>query len=351
MPRDLSKQVPLVTLNDGVQMPLLGFGTSGLRLAPGAPPDGTQNGAYQAIRHAIRCGYRFFDTAALYENEQLLGRALNDAMREGLVQRSELFVCTKLWNSAHKRRSVVRACRDSLRRLGLAYVDLYLIHWPCAYADCYEPEPGLALRQPADWINPRRSDTGRLAYSGTHFTETWLGMQDALEARLTRSIGLSNFNCAMIDQLYAMAGFKRAPSVNQVELHPYLSQPGLAAQARAKGILLNAYCPLGAPGAAWLPAGQPKVIEEPLIGELAAKRNKTAAQIILKYHLQRGVAPIPKSATPARIEENICLFDFELEAGELERMLALNRNMRYCVNTAGELIDDHPLYPFREPPL
>lgn len=344
MPVDMSKQVPMVTLNDGVEMPLLGFGTSGVQNAASGDQVKTDP-AYKAIIHAIKCGYRFFDTAALYQNEELVGLAVNDAINEGLVERRDLFICTKVWSTAHKRKSVMMACRDSLNKLRLDYVDLYLIHWPCAYADFYErPEP-----RPADkFINPRHEGTGKLEYSSTHFTETWLGMQDVRDAKLARSIGLSNFNHKMIDEIYAMDGFKYTPSVNQVELHPYLSQTKLAEYSRSKSIVLNAYCPLGAPGASWLPPNQPNVIEDPLIGKLAGKYGKSPAQIILKYHLKRGISPIPKSATPSRIEENIQLFDFELADEDLKQMLALDKGMRYCINTAGELIGDHPNYPFHE---
>lgn len=341
-------KVPMVRLSDGVQMPLLGFGTSGVK---SERMDKSQDAAYEAIKCAIRCGYRFFDTAALYQNEELVGSALNDAIAEKLVRRDELFICTKLWNTAHKRRSVIKACRESLARLKLDYVDLYLIHWPTAYADYYEPDkevPTEALENnELRWINPRFKDTGKLAYSDTHFTESWLGMEDVREAKLARSIGVSNFNHLMLDQIFAMDKLRFAPTVNQIELHPYLSQTKLVDYCKSKNVLVNAYCPLGAPGTPWLPAHLPNVIEDQTIKRLAKKYNKSPAQVILKYHLARGISPIPKSVTPHRILENFEIFDFELEAKDLNELLGLNRNIRYCINTAGEIIDDHPLYPFK----
>uniref|UniRef100_A0A6G1SG48 Aldo-keto reductase family 1 member B10 n=1 Tax=Aceria tosichella TaxID=561515 RepID=A0A6G1SG48_9ACAR len=331
-----TQSVPKVILNDGLQIPALGFGTSGVQLAD---QKNEAEAAYQAIRCAINCGYRFFDTAALYMNESSVGRAINDAIKEGQVTRDELVVCTKVWNTAHKRESVMRACRDSLARLQLDYVDIYLIHWPMAYAEISQ--------QPLDFdtINPKDASTNKLLYSDTHFLETWLGMEDTKEAGLVRSIGLSNFNHLMIDQILAMPGLRFKPSLLQVELHPYLSQAKLHKYCTSHGIILNAYCPLGAPGAEWT-ANQPKVIEDALIKEIAQRHQRSPAQIILRYHIERSIVPIPKSSTPARIRENFDVFDFSLSPTEMQQLLALDRGLRYCLNTAGEYPTDHPLYPF-----
>jgi diketogulonate reductase-like aldo/keto reductase len=337
--------VPKVTLNDGVQMPALGFGTSGVQL--GNRQD--EAAAYEAVRYAIDCGYRLFDTAALYLNEASVGRALNDAIKSGQVKRDELFVITKVWNTAHKRQSVMRACRDSLARLQLAYVDLYLIHWPMAYAETETQaadEPAAADPRPLV-INPKDPATGKLLYSDTHFTETWQGMEDVRDAGLARSIGLSNFNHLMIEQILAMPGLRHKPTVNQIELHPYLSQAKLHEHCARYGIVLNAYCPLGAPGAEWT-KGVPKVIEDELVVELARRHQRSPAQIILRYHVERSIVPIPKSNTPERIRANLDVFDFSLSATEMQQLLALDRGLRYCLNTAGEYPTDHPLYPFHE---
>lgn len=326
---EVASRMPRIKLADGVEMPQLGFGTSDVK-GPGEPGEP----AYEAIKQALRCGYRFIDTAALYGNEHTVGRALEDALAEGLVgSREELFVCTKLWCTSHARRSVVGACRESLRRLKLTYVDLYLIHWPMGYAE-EGPHP----------INPKRD--GRLLYSDTHFTETWLGMEECKELGLARSIGLSNFNHKQCEEV--LAACKHRPTVNQVELHPYLAQAELHQYSRTRDIILNAYCPLGAPGAAWAPKDKPVLIEDPLVVRLAARHARSPAQIVLRYHLQRGIAPIPKSIRPERIAHNIRVLDFQLAPDEMEALMGLDRRLRYCTNTAGEHPHDHPLYPFHE---
>lgn len=319
-----------MTLSDGRRMPLIGLGTSGLFGSRAGEP------GYDALMAALRCGYRFIDTATLYENEASVGRALADAISEGLVKREELFICTKVWCTAHKRSSVVRACRESLERLQLDYVDLYLIHWPVAY----EEEAG-------HWMNPKDLETGKLRYSGTHFTETWLGMEDAKELGLVRSIGLSNFNHSQIDEILAMP-CRHRPVVNQVECHPYLSQAKLLDYCNKQAIVLTAYCPLGSPNTCAKLAGpdKPPLMADPTIRAIAERHGKSAAQVLVRFQVQRGVSVIPKSGTPRRIEENIGVLDFELSVDEMEQLLGLNKDMRYCLDTAGEFISDHPLYPF-----
>lgn len=320
------KPIPCVILNDGNKFPLIGYGTSHVVGAkPGDP-------GYDAIITAIRSGYRFLDTAALYKNEESVGAAVGHCIEQGLVRRKELFICTKVWNTAHKRESVMRACKDSLKKLRLDYVDLYLIHWPTAYAEHGDP------------VNPKDPDTGRLLYSDTHYTETWLGMQDVKDAGLARSIGVSNFNHQMIDDIIAMP-CKHRPTVNQIECHAYLSQEKLLRYSQSVGVHLNAYCPLGSPGSCAGP-DQPPVLQDPLVCELASKYRKSGAQILIRYLVQRQISAIPKSITEHRIRENLDVLDFEISSDDMERLLGINRNLRYCLNTAGEYVDDHPLYPF-----
>lgn len=320
------KPIPVVTLNDGNKFPLIGYGTSSVVGARAGDP------GFDAIKTAIKCGYRFLDTAALYLNEESVGAAVKECEKEGLVSRQELYICTKVWNTAHKRESVMKACKESLRKLGLDYVDLYLIHWPVAYVENGDP------------INPKDPKTGKLLYSDTHFTETWRGMEDVKDAGLARSIGLSNFNVEMIDQILAMP-CKHKPTVNQVECHAYLSQEKLLRECEARGIYLNAYCPLGSPGSCAGP-DQPAVLQDPLVRELGDKYNKSPAQILIRYLVQRQISAIPKSINPSRIEENLDMLDFEISAVDMKKLLGINRNLRYCLNTAGEYVDDHPLYPF-----
>jgi len=307
-------------------MPLLGYGTSHVL---GTSPD---DPGYLAIKAAIKCGYRHLDTAALYGNEEAVGLAIRDCINDGLVSRKDLFICTKVWCTAHKRASVMRACKESLKKLGLDYVDLYLIHWPVAYAEDGDP------------INPKDETTGKLRYSDTHFTETWLGLEDVKDANLAKSIGVSNFNHEMTDAIFSMP-CKHKPTVNQVECHPYLSQQKLLDYSNKSGIVLTAYCPLGSPGSCAKP-GQPVLLEDPLIKKLASKYGRSPAQIAIRYQIQRNVSAIPKSVSPERIRENFDVMDFSITLEDMNSLLSLNRNLRYCLDTAGENVSDHPLYPF-----
>lgn len=313
--------VPSVRLSDGSTLPLVGYGTSSVV-------------GKAAIKTALEAGYRFIDSAALYGNEEIVGEALRDSIESGLVRRHELCVCTKLWNTRHKRASVVAACKESLGKLKLDCIDLYLIHWPVAYVeDGNHP------------INPTDPNTGKLVYSDTHYTETWRGMEDCKELGLVRSIGLSNFNHNMIDEILSMPNLRHRPTVNQVECHPYLSQARLLDYSKQNNIVLNAYCPLGSPNSCASP-DQPALLDEPLIVELARAHNKSPAQIAIRFQLQRNVSAIPKSCRAERIRENLSVLDFELSQSEMDQLLALNRDLRYCLNTAGHFVDDHPLYPF-----
>lgn len=318
--------IPKFRLSDGNECPLLGFGTSDI--VANDPKDL----GYQAIVHAIKSGHRFLDSAALYQNEEGLGLAIKKCIEDGFVKREDLYVCTKVWCTAHKRASVMKACRESLRKLKLDYVDLYLIHWPVAYAE------------DGDSVNPL-DENGKLRYTNTPITETWQGMEDVKDAGLARSIGVSNFNHKMTNEIFRMC--KHRPTVNQVECHAYLSLTKLHEYSRKNHILLNAYCPLGSPGSCAKP-GQPAVLEDPVVKELAAKYEKSTAQILLKYLVQREISPIPKSVTPKRIVENLNIFDFEITSEDMQKLLGINRDLRYCLTTAGYDVKDHPLYPFHE---
>lgn len=320
-------EVEKVELSDGNMMPLLGLGTS---RTLGNKPNEI---AYEAVKTAIKAGYRLIDTAFRYRNEEAVGNAITDCIRENIVRREELFICTKLWNTAHKRESVKRACSESLKRLQLDYVDLYLIHWPIAYQEGLHP------------ICPKDPVTGEILFSDTHYTETWMGMQEVKELGLARSIGVSNFNHLMLDELYNMPDCKHKPVVNQVECHPYLNQKKMQKHCAKLNITMIAYCPLGSPKAL-AKADQERVLDNWLVKELAQKYNKSPAQILLRFLVQRKICTIPKSVTPNRIRENIDVFNFELSQQDLDKLLTLDKKLRYCTYIGGETIDYHPFHPF-----
>lgn len=259
--------VPQIALNDGRSIPQLGFGVWRMPEADTPALVGT----------ALGSGYRSIDTAAIYGNEGGVGRGL----RETVVPRSDVFVTTKLWNDNQGHDATLRAFDDSLARLGLESVDLYLIHWPC-------PARGLYL-------------------------ETWRALVRLREEGRARSIGVSNFTEDQLDRLVAETGV--APAINQIELHPRFQQHSLRAAHARLGIVTEA----------WSPLGQAQVLDEPVIARIADRLGRTPAQIVMRWHIESGFVAIPKSATPARIHENIDLFSFRLTAEDHGAIAGLDR--------------------------
>ena len=264
------QQIPSLRLNDGVEIPQLGFGVFQV------PPQDTED----VVTLALEAGYRHIDTAAAYRNEEGVGRAIDAS---GL-RRDEVFVTTKVFNTDHGRDRALRALDGSLRRLGFDYVDLYLIHWPVPSQDLY--------------------------------VETWKTLEELRDDGRIRSIGVSNFNPHHVERLGRET--KTTPSVNQVELHPYFQQPELRRFDREHGIATEA----------WSPLGQGHELGDDTIGAIASDHEKSPAQVMLRWHLQLGNVVIPKSVTPERIRENIDLFDFELSGVEMDRIAKLDRNER-----------------------
>jgi 2,5-diketo-D-gluconate reductase A len=264
--------VPSLILNDGHSIPQLGFGVFQI------PPRKTE----AATARALDIGYRHIDTAEMYRNEQGVGRAV---ARSGL-DRSEVFVTSKLNNGFHRPDEARRAFDRTLGELGFDFVDLFLIHWPL---------PTL--------------------YGGD-FVSTWeVLIEFQLEGR-ARSIGVSNFQPHHLDQLRASTDV--VPAVNQIEVHPYLTQDDVRAYDSGHNIATEA----------WSPIAQGKVLDDPTIREVAAAVGKSPAQVVLRWHIQRGDIVFPKSVTPSRMQENFEIFDFELAAGDMDRISELNRDER-----------------------
>ncbi|WP_306366384.1 aldo/keto reductase [Nocardiopsis sp. CC223A] len=260
-----------VTLNNGTRMPQLGFGVWQI------PDDQAQ----ASVETALEVGYRSIDTARLYDNEAGTGRAL---AASGLP-REELFVTTKLWNDDQGADKALRAFDASLERLGLDYVDLYLIHWPVPAQDAY--------------------------------IDTWKVLERIAAEGRAKAVGVSNFSEKTLARL--LENTDLVPAVNQIELHPYFSQKSMRGLNAAHGIHTEA----------WSPLGQGKgLLEEPVLAEVGAKYGKSAAQVVLRWQLQIGNVVIPKSATPSRIAENFDVFDFALEGDDLDRIGSLDRGGR-----------------------
>ena len=262
--------VPAVMLNNGVTMPQIGFGV--FRVPQGE--------TMRAVLSAIEAGYRGIDTASLYGNETAVGRAI---ARCG-VPREQLFITTKLWNDDQGYQSTFRAFDGSLGRLGLNYVDLYLIHWPI----------------PA-----------RFAY-----LDTWKAFEQIYASGRARAIGVSNFQPWHLQPLLDRRGI--VPAVNQVELHPAFQQEEVRAYDQAHGIVTEA----------WSPLAQGGILADPVVTALSRRYGKTPAQIVLRWHIELGNVVIPKSVTPSRIRENIGIFDFSLAADDMAMLRTLDRGTR-----------------------
>lgn len=310
---------PTVTLNDGTKIPVLGLGT----WQGGDDPEVVE----QAIKDAVDAGYRHFDCAYIYENEAVIGKALREKIAEGVVKREDLYITTKLWNTMHKKEKVVPACKQSVKNFGFDYIDLYLIHWPVSYADDAE---GL---WPVD-------EKGNPKYGHTDYTGTWKGMEECVKLGLTKSIGLSNFNSIQIDRIFLIATIK--PVINQVECHINLNQKKLREFCAARNIAITAYSPLGSPMRPWAKSDDPQInINQ--TEEIAKKYGKTPAQVILRYLVDIGTIPIPKSASKKRIQENINIFDFKLTPKEIAIIDKFDCGIRVC---SAKEYEKHKDYPF-----
>ncbi|CAG2210238.1 AKR1B [Mytilus edulis] len=327
------------TLNSGSVMPALGFGTYA--------PQHVEDDVLKAVRIAVKAGYRHLDCAAIYRNERAVGQALKQLIVESTITRKDIFVTSKLWNTCHRPDLVRSSLKKSLEDLGLSYLDLYLVHWPMGYQD----DLGLSyldmylLHWPMGYQVSMTDDLG-LSYLDMYllhwpighqvnFVETWKALEDCVDEGLVKDIGLSNFNSKQIERLLEVARIK--PSNNQVECHLHLAQNKLIEYCKSKNITVTAYSPLGSPGnkrkqEVWentktrsnpetdkyiIRCPHTPALEEPVVKQLASQKNKTPAQILLRFLLQRGLAVIPKSVTQVRITENFQVFDFELsdEAG------------------------------------
>jgi 2,5-diketo-D-gluconate reductase A len=260
--------MPRVALNDGHSIPQLGYGVFQIDPAETA----------EAVSTALEIGYRHIDTAEMYGNE----RGVGEAVRASGLDRAEVFITSKLNNGYHRPDDARRAFATTLSELGVDYVDLFLIHWPL---------PSL--------------------YGGD-FVSTWNSLAEFRADGRARSIGVSNFQ---VEHLQRLAASDHSPAVNQIELHPYLLNEQVRTYGDTHGIATEA----------WSPIAQGAVLSDPVIAAIAARLGKSPAQVVLRWHIQRGNIVFPKSTTPARMRENFELFDFQLEADDIARITALDK--------------------------
>ncbi|KAK7874350.1 hypothetical protein R5R35_007820 [Gryllus longicercus] len=312
----MAPTVPFVKFNNGQQFPIFGLGT--WKSKPGE--------VTQAVKDAIDAGYRHIDCAHVYGNEAEVGAGIKAKIDEGVVKREDLYITSKLWNTYHRPDLVEPAIKTTLKNLGLEQLDLYLIHWPFAFKE-------------GDSLFPEKD--GKTEFSDVDYVDTWKAMEQLVKKGLTKSIGISNFNHEQINRLLESAEIK--PVTNQVEVQPYLNQQKLIDFCKSKDITITAYSPLGSPDRPWAKPGDPQLIDDPKLKELAQKYKKTPAQILLRYEVQRGLITIPKSVTKSRIQQNIEIFDFELSADDVKYIDTFDCKGRVCAfNTAQE----HKYYPF-----
>ena len=263
--------VPSITLNNGVEIPQLGFGVYQV------PPEECR----EATLTALEVGYRHIDTAEMYGNEKEVG----EAVRDSGIPREEVFVTSKLNNGGHARDAALRAFDQTLADLGFDQLDLFLVHWPL---------PGIDV----------------------DYVETWKAMEEIYASGRCRAIGVSNFAEHHLRRLFGETTIR--PAVNQIEVHPYLTQEPLRSFDAEHEIVTEA----------WSPIAQGKVLDDPAITDIARRVGKTPAQVVLRWHVQRGDVVFPKSVTRSRVEENFALFDFELDQGDVASIDGLNRDER-----------------------
>lgn len=307
-------------------MPLVGLGTW-------KAPKGEVT---QALKAAVRLGYRLVDCAADYGNEEEVGSALQEIFAEGQVSRQDLFVTSKLWNTFHAREHVREGLLKTLGDLKLEYLDLYLIHFPISLK--YVP---IATRYPPEWTHDPVGAPGQVLHEASPIRDTWEALEALVDEGLVRNIGVSNFSAALLMDLNRYARIK--PSVLQIEHHPYLQQPTLISFARSLGIHTTAYSSFGQ--ISYLPLGQPKLhpdllTEVAVLQAVAAAHGRSPAQVILRWTTQRGIAVIPKSLSEARLAANIDLA-FDLSDDELKQIAALERHARF--NNPGVYIN-YPIF-------
>lgn len=313
-----------IELNDGTRMPALGLGTWKSSYFPRTSIQG-------AVEAAIAAGYRHIDTAYSYNNEVDIGKALQSKMKQGIIRRQDMFIVSKLWCTHHAPEDIPKCLNKSLNDLQLDYLDLYLVHFP------------VGLKKMGDELFPKKD--GKMLTSDIDYIDVWRGMEALQASGKVKSIGVSNFNILQLERLLALC--RVPPAVNQVELHPYLVQTELIEFCKSKNIALTAYSPFGSPARS--PelirevADPHKLLEDPVIADIAKKHRHSPAQVLLRYHVQQGVAVIPKSDKPHHILENTKIFDFNLTDEDMRALRGLDRGWKACLLDG---IKSHPYYPF-----
>ncbi|XP_073423558.1 rho crystallin-like [Dendrobates tinctorius] len=314
-----------VPLNDGNTMPILGLGTY-------ASPDVPKSLGEEATKTAIDLGYRHIDGAYIYGNEVQIGNAIRAKISDGVVRREDVFYTGKLWCTFFSPELVRKGLEKSLQDLQLDYLDLFIMHWPFSLKPTGAEEPS----------NPDKP----FVYDDVDFWATWEVLELCKEAGLVKSIGVSNFNRRQLERLLSKPGLKYKPVCNQVECHVYLNQSKLLAYCKSKDIVLVAYSVLGSHrDKNWVDLSSPVLLEDPVLAKMAAKYNRSPAEVAMRFILQKGIVVLAKSFTAARLKQNLGVFYFELASEDMKTLEELDRNLRYGYFKE---MKDHPEYPFHD---
>ncbi len=303
-----------IKLSTGSQLPAVGLGMWKVD-KPIVP---------NLVEQSIRAGFRHFDCACDYGNEAEVGEGLQAAFNSGLCRREDLWITSKLWNTYHAAEHVKPALEKSLGDLQLDYLDLYLIHFPIAQK--FVP---IEDRYPPEWFFDPEVESPKIELAGVPVRETWEAMEELVDLGLVKNIGICNFNLQLLRDLLSYA--KIRPAVLQVELHPRLTQEKLIRFCDDEDIAVTAFSPLGAESYFSIGMADPgeSVLLQPEILEIAQRHQKTPAQIVLRFGVQRGLAIVPKTSRVERLAENLAIFDFELTEEEMNLILGMNQNRRF----------------------
>nr|XP_006135535.1 aldo-keto reductase family 1 member C3-like [Pelodiscus sinensis] len=314
-----------IKMNDGNKIPAVGFGTY-------SPDEVQKSKCKEATKVAIEVGFRHIDGAFIYGVEEEVGQAIREKIADGTVKREDIFYTGKLWSTFH-RPELVRSCLEqSLKKLQFEYVDLFIIHNPMSLKPGTDPIP--------------KDENGKVIFDVVDLCQTWEAMEACKDAGLVKSIGVSNFNMRQLEMILNKPGLKYKPVLNQVECHPYLNQSKLLAFCKSNSILLEAYCALGSQrDKNWIDQSVPVLLEDPVLGAVAKKHNRSPALVALRYQLQRGIVVLFKSFTKERIEENSQVFDFQLSEEDMKTIDGMNKNRPYVLL---EQFLEHPQFPFRD---
>ncbi|MBT5017955.1 MAG: aldo/keto reductase [Planctomicrobium sp.] len=303
-----------IELTSGDQLPSVGLGVWKI--------DPANVGA--VVSTAIEFGYRHLDCACDYGNEEGVGDGIRDALDSNFCKREDLWVTSKLWNTYHNPEHVRPALQKSLDDLGLEYLDLYLIHFPISLM--YVP---IEERYPPGWIFNPDAEKPKMEFSGVPIQQTWQALEELVDEGLIKNIGICNFTTGLMSDLLSYARIR--PSVLQVELHPYLAQEKLLRYCQQEEIAVTGFSPLGA--LSYVPIGMAEknesVLEEEIVTEIAERHDKTAAQVVLRWGVQRGTSIVAKTSNKDRLKENLDLFDFELTDEEMQAITSLDQHKRF----------------------